>query len=73
MKFSRSSFWAQLSLFCVLALAPLSASAQRDQVDPVARTKPVIDHAHTHKQLAHKGRHAHMHDAAQRHQQQHRD
>jgi ABC-type Zn2+ transport system substrate-binding protein/surface adhesin len=64
MKLSRSPHWVLLSLLSALAMAPLGASAQSNQVAPVARTKPVIDHAQPQKQSS-----VDMHGAAHEHQQ----
>ena len=63
--------WALLSLLFALASTPLAAAAQGEQTAPVARSKPVVDHAQAHKRLAPRAHQPHAGHATAAKQHEH--
>jgi len=69
MKDKKHTRWGLVALWAALALAPVAAYAH--DTEPVARTKPVIDHAYPAKRVSHAARDHHEahHQDAHHHRQ----
>jgi ABC-type nickel/cobalt efflux system permease component RcnA len=69
MKYGMYASRALVALLAALTFAPVSVYAR--DAEPVARTKPVIDHAQQHEKVARR-EHEHHHRAAHHDQRAHK-